>query len=253
MDTQGPNLPALQDARTSLGLTAPLTFALTLPSDEAIDRIASDDVLLAEARTQLPLVRARISRPATTQDLKDLIMARMQTYPQPMREDWEWSLFWADYTATLEGLTRESIEAGLKAWVASNAEFLPKPGQLRSIAMSQPTRTLLMLNTLSLACQEGQRREDESRAALQGQREAPHVRPRYFSKPKDDREAVAGMRDDWLTLQELRRAERPRVDARPTHGPLAEGHHVTAEMLSVLKRQTEEVDAAREASRAMFD
>lgn len=238
-------LPATTGTRTSLALTPALENALSFIDEEAVRLIASDQEMLNDATRLLPALTERVHQGATRAEIKNVIFARFPLYPQPFRHDWQWDLWWADYYSALEGLTGEAIDAGLTKWVAlPDSEFLPKPGKLKALAASTATRsgrTLYIVNrAIGMAAEAVQRDRRASPAA---------PRLKHVPKPPEDRSAVRGMMDEFRAGQKFRADHRERHEVRPMHGPLADGHHVTAEMLALMKRQAEdnEVNRARYA------
>lgn len=123
-----------------------LTSLLDSPdgSPEAIQReIASTPALLEEARAVLPQLRAVAEQKAGREGVKAVIGKRFALYPQPPRSEGESAAWWADYYDVLEDVPLASLEAAMRAYVADpKSEFMPKPGRLRELAFTTPSRSL---------------------------------------------------------------------------------------------------------------
>lgn len=122
-------------------LTGPLKcWLLDERSDHhAVSTIAKSPILQAEAKAMMPALRQAALAPATHDQIKAVIAQRFALFPQPQRNDGEWSAWWADYFDALDGLTPFAVEAGMAAWVRSpDAEFICKPGKLRELATTVP-------------------------------------------------------------------------------------------------------------------
>lgn len=252
MDTeQQRNALTTSDRPTTLGLSPALAHALT--ELDAAEIIAAAPNLIAEARDRLPILRARLMSPATLMDLKEIIGRRFVTYPQSVRSATEWEMWWSDYETALIGLSAEAVNAGIEAWIAKpESEFLPKPGRLRELALQTATPTGLTVGVLRSAIDADNRREAEARAARRDFEVTP-VRLKHIPKPREDREAVRGMMDEFRVGQVQRATEKPRPVMRETHGSLAPGHHVTAETLALVARHNKENAALRDAARGILD
>jgi hypothetical protein len=201
----------------------------------------ADPGILADARRFLPALSERVHQTATRPEIKNIIFARFALYPQPFRHDWQWDLWWADYYGALEGLTGEAIDAGLTKWVGlPDSEFLPKPGRLKALAGSTPTKTGRALHIVQMALTRA------AEAAPRDHHAAPAApRLKHIPKPPEDRDSVREMMREFRADQKFRDDHRERPAVRPMHGPLAEGHHVTDLMLKTMNRQAEEAEAAR--------
>ena len=111
--------------------------------DEAASRIANTPALLAEAREALPALKAVAETKAGQDGVRRVLSKRFTMYPQPSRTDEEWQDWFADYYHVLADVSLASLEAGMRAWVADpDSEFMPKPGKLRELAFSTPSRSL---------------------------------------------------------------------------------------------------------------
>jgi hypothetical protein len=87
----------------------------------------------AELQAMMPQLREAVCAPAGQAGVTAIVGRRFALFPQPDRSDGEWAAWWADYHAALEDLPAEAIEA--------DVEFLPKPGKLRELARSSPTKS----------------------------------------------------------------------------------------------------------------
>lgn len=230
-------------------LTEALENALSFIDEEAVRLISTDPTLLAEAGSLLPTLAQRVHQGATRPEIKDILFARFVVYPQPQRHDWQWDLWWADYYAILEGLTGEAIDAGLTKWVGlPDSEFFPKPGQLKALAEKTPTRTGRTIGIVQKAMTAA---AEAARPVARSSVAPPHLK--HVPKPPEDRQAVRGMIDEFRADQNFRAMYRERPEVRPMHGPLAEGHSVTGEMLSLLSRQAEDANKARDRYGAILN
>lgn len=85
----------------------------------------------------LQILRQAALRPASYEEIKDIIGSRFVTFPQPKRTQAEAAAFWADYFTALEGMTYAQIEGGMTCNVCHpDADFLWKPGRLADAARS---------------------------------------------------------------------------------------------------------------------
>jgi hypothetical protein len=65
-----------------------------------------------------------------------VIGARFALYPQPQRTEAEWANWWRDYLNALAGLPADVVEEAMQTWVAKpDSQFLPRPGELRALAL----------------------------------------------------------------------------------------------------------------------
>lgn len=111
--------------------------------DAAAREIANSPALLEEARAALPALKSVVEAKAGEEGVKAVISRRLALYPQPQRNESEWSAWWADYFDVLADVPLASLEAGMRAYVANpESEFMPKPGKLRELAFSAPCRSL---------------------------------------------------------------------------------------------------------------
>lgn len=111
---------------------------------EALQReIAETPALLDEVREALPQLQAVAQAPAGRDGVKLVIGKRFALYPQPQRSEGESAAWWADYFDVLEDVPLASLEAAMRAYVADpKSEFMPKPGKLRELAFTTPSRSL---------------------------------------------------------------------------------------------------------------
>ena len=112
-------------------------------TDEAAAEIAAVPALLEEARAVVADLQLYATAKAGVSGVKTVIGRRFATYPQPQRSEGEAVAWWADYIDTLSDLSLASLEAAMRAYVADPAsEFMPKPGRLRELARTTPSRAL---------------------------------------------------------------------------------------------------------------
>lgn len=123
-------------------LSEALTSRLNSGEGSDLQAIGQSPALRAELERSLPMMRAVATQKAGEDGVKAVIGRRFVLYPQPERSEGEWLAWWADYQAALAELPLESLEAGMAAYVAEpDSDFLPKPGRLRELARTAPTRS----------------------------------------------------------------------------------------------------------------
>jgi hypothetical protein len=121
-----------------------------LDRDGTHEATARDIATNPALRHELEMVYGRILREATDkagdEGVKAVIGRRFVLYPQPQRSEGEWVAWWGEYYTLLSDLPLASLEAAMRAWTARpDSEFLPKPGKVRELALSTPTRALKRL------------------------------------------------------------------------------------------------------------
>lgn len=208
-------------------LTGPLkSWLLDEPCDaKAIEVISQSPILQRQAsEAYMPIVR-EARRPATEEQIRDIVGSRFALFPQPERTDEEWAVWWAEYIGALEDLTPAAIEAGMKAWVRSiDAEFMPKPGKLRELAKTAPVTSKW------------------TRALDRISRATPKLEMKALPPPPVDRpsrEEMAAQMEEFLAIMKDKdpfakaraKAARPTPSAR-----LMEGSAMSAEMAALLGR-----------------
>lgn len=111
--------------------------------DEGAGWIAQFRDMVEEARVVLPTLHAEATAPAGEAGVKHVVGKRFPTFPQPVRTEGEWKAWWEDWFTALADLPLVGVEAGMRAWLAiDQTGFLPKPGQLRALALTTPSRTI---------------------------------------------------------------------------------------------------------------
>lgn len=112
-------------------------------NDEAVKVIVGNLALREEARAALPVLRAAATQKAGPEGVAEVIGRRMALYPQPARSDGEWGAWWADYTDALADLPWQALEVAMAVWVRDpKSEFMPKPGQLRELALTTENQAI---------------------------------------------------------------------------------------------------------------
>ena len=107
--------------------------------EQAAETIGRSPALRAEAVEALPVLKAIASRPATDEEIRDIIGRRFSVFRQPEMSEHEAAAWWEVYFDALDDLPAGSIEAGLRAWgKLRDSEFMPKPGRLRELALTAP-------------------------------------------------------------------------------------------------------------------
>lgn len=89
--------------------------------------------------SDLETLRRRATQPSGPDGVKAVVGRRLALYPQTEMNPGEWGAWWADYFEALEDIPTVAVEAGMAAWVRRpESQFMPKPGQLRELAMNTP-------------------------------------------------------------------------------------------------------------------
>jgi hypothetical protein len=209
MDEAKPNASPKSDLATISALTERLRVAVELDEGDLTQALVDSPALLAEAGNVLPVLHAASQRGAGLEGLKQVIERRYQIYPQPARATFEWDDFWAAYLDCCGTLTTASLEGAMQRWVADPAsQFLPKPGQLRDLALKTPTVAAARYLRLQRSVHAARELVVEQRRAGGFHLEA--VRLKHIPKPPEDRESVRAMMADFRTGQAQRAAERPK-------------------------------------------
>jgi hypothetical protein len=137
------NLPA--STSETKGLSTPLSEQLlNEPSSErAIAEIALTPALRDEARAILPALQAKATRRAGMEGVRNVIGRRIGLYPMPDMGEGAMKEWWGAYFDVLSDVPLASLEAAMRAWVAKpDSQFMPKPGQLRQLALSTPSAAI---------------------------------------------------------------------------------------------------------------
>lgn len=103
--------------------------------------IVSNPALHAECKAALPgLIADRDAAMAkiTSDKLTRILGRAMMIYGQPERTDGEWKEWIAIYQETLGDLSARSVEMAMNNWIKTSAAFMPKPGELREMALKVP-------------------------------------------------------------------------------------------------------------------
>jgi hypothetical protein len=104
-------------------------------ADLAIEALTTDPALHAEVKAALPALKAR-AQPCGAEAVVRLVGKLFAVFPQPDRSEAEWAAFWEAYTEDLGGIPLEALEAAVRDYRRKpDAEFLPKPGPLRELAL----------------------------------------------------------------------------------------------------------------------
>lgn len=104
----------------------------------AVDTVAYSPELYAECVEALPALiadRDKALTPATRETIGDVLGRRMATYTPPQFSDGEWRSWWADWMDAFSDVPDGVVEPAMRQWVRSPEPFMPKPGQLRAIAL----------------------------------------------------------------------------------------------------------------------
>lgn len=99
--------------------------------------------MLEEARVALPALQSIATAKAGEEGVHAVIKRRFPQFPQPERSAEDWRNWWADYYETLSHVPLASLEAGMRAYVATpGSEFMPKPWKLLELSDRTPSRSL---------------------------------------------------------------------------------------------------------------
>jgi hypothetical protein len=174
---------------------------------EAVADLAADPTLLAEARRALPALEVDARQPSGRAGVMRVISKRFALYPQASRSEGEWSAWWAEYLAVLEGLPETALEAGMAAWVAKpTSRFLPMPGQLRDLALTVPNPSAQAFSRARAALL----RADQAPAGPVGGLPPVEAALKPFPEPRraspEERERVRRMADDFARQAAAREA-----------------------------------------------
>ncbi len=179
--------------------------------------------MLAEAQAALPALRACAEYPSGQAGVRDVIGRRFALYPQPERSDGEWEAWWEDYLDALQDVPLAALTAAMSTWVKRpESQFLPKPGELRALALESVTREGLACDTIWSAS-----RIANNRRVVEPEPEAPKISP-------EERERVKAMVADFLK-QAKSRQPAP-VVMRPNHGKTDETG-ITPELRALVEKQ----------------
>ena len=199
--------------------------------------VSRDMVLLGEVEGLLPDLLGKAKEPAGKEGVKHVIGRRFALYPQPDRSDGEWAAWWADYCDVLEDLPRPALEAAMRSWVSgADAEFLPKPGKLREIALTSRTqeggmydtaRQALRLRLIELNSTPG----DGIEVPPVGHREIPR------GPTEADKARVRAWAREFVASVEAKHPKAATI--RPNRGAVDEGG-ITLELRTLIEKQRAE-------------
>lgn len=205
-------------------------------TDELVDLIVKSPEMHREAVVCWRKAADIAIAPAGPDGVRAIIGRRLVTFPQGDLSDGEWTAWWGDYTETLSDLSAQSLEGGMRAWIAKPAaRFMPKPGELRELARAAQTPDARIAHILSRAA--ALRFEAPAPPAnirLPGLRTLPPGPP---PQSASDRARVRAMADDTIrVLGETTEAQRPKPRELATHGTV-DASGITAEMRAHLQAQ----------------
>lgn len=190
--------------------------------------IANSPVLLAEVRRHLPSLQAIAKWPAGTAGVMRVIGSRFGLFPQPERSEEEWESWWGDYRDALQDIPLPALEAAMVEWVRKpDAQFLPKPGELRYMALQTQTRE-------ALAYQRARQAVDTEQPFV-GERMHIQAPPkREVPQPTAaDKARVKAWAAEFIAAQD---AKTPPPTMRPNYGPIDETG-ITPELRALVERQ----------------
>jgi hypothetical protein len=230
-----------------------LLYAGLRDEDSAVEEIARTPLLLDQAQGITEHLYAQARTPAGESGVRRVLFAYFEVYPQPTRSQEAWSLWWAPYVETLQDLPVVALEAGMKAWTAgADAEFLPKPGRLRELAMTvrNPANAAYLI-----AYKAGRRAHDLALLAASPQltrhdiAALPEIKARAMPT-EAQRESVRGMSAQFAAQVQANKPERPVLP--PTPVAFAPGLHVTEAMVAHIQRQDPDFGARDEGGSSVW-
>lgn len=105
--------------------------------------IATTPALRAEVEAALPALRDQAKAPAGPAGVGRVIGSREALYPPMNLSDGAKEAWWNDYIETLSDLPESALEAGMRLWIKQpDSQFMPKPGQLRQLALTAENRAV---------------------------------------------------------------------------------------------------------------
>lgn len=202
-------------------------------NERAVREIAQSAKLLAEARAALPTLEAQAKAPAGDEGVGRVVGKRLALFGVNLTPEAS-AAWWSDYLDCLADLPEAALEAGMRAHIRSGAAFMPKPGELRNLA----------LTTVNPAVKAFER----ARAALEWQPPKTYdptpvsITPRVMRQepPPEDKQRVRQMFADFAAHIETRK--------KPVESPFkckakVDETGITPELRAVMERRAED-DAA---------
>lgn len=105
--------------------------------------IATTPTLKAEVEAALPALRDQAKAPAGVAGVGRVIGSREALYPPMNLSEGAKEAWWNDYIETLSDLPESALEAGMRLWIKQpDSQFMPKPGQLRQLALTAENRAV---------------------------------------------------------------------------------------------------------------
>ncbi|MBO9710547.1 MAG: hypothetical protein J7521_20290 [Caulobacter sp.] len=205
-------------------------------NSRAVSEIVSTPALLDEARRLLPDLQRYATQPAGPEGVYRVLASRRVIFPQPVRTPEESDAWYGAYYDVCADLPETALEVGMQAWVAKpDSQFMPKPGELRALALATPSRLV--------------RAVDRCRAAVEYEAPKPPIESPYdfgstMRRPPPlptaaDREHVRRQMRDFLAKDDDRRAKadhKRRNDGPSIAGP-ADEKGVTPAMRALLAKR----------------
>jgi hypothetical protein len=139
------NLPTTTELH---GLTPELWTSLTsvkLSAQEAVEAVRRDPQAVGMIRAAIPSLADRC-RPCGEKAVIATLAPLLALYGVGDKSQAEWKFFWQVYSEMLAGLPLESVQAGVKAYVASqDSQFFPKPGPLLALCRAAQIPAIIAL------------------------------------------------------------------------------------------------------------
>lgn len=226
-----PNPPALKkQSQLVVGELMRLLHSST-PEAVCLDALIANPNLVSQCRVQLPQLRVKAQSPAYREGLERVLTPAFVIYPQPKdRSDAEWTAWWALYVDACGDLPLPAIAQAMRVWVKSREQFLPKPGELRELALKTPTEAAMQYERArrNIAMADARDRERwDGKVRLV----APFVR--------DTSEVIARTMEQHRAWKAAM-AEKypPKVRSLPpSHGATVPGRAITPQMVALIERR----------------
>ena len=220
-----PPSSALASKPTWPTLSEELRWRLASTTTDHARQIGHSPALRAELETALPAMKTFAMRKAGKDGVESVIGRRFVLFPQPERRPEEWAAWWADYQAVLADLPMEALETAMVSYVAGpDADFLPKPGRLRELAQTVPTKSAMLCHRAGIAL---------------SYRDEP---PRTWAEPEPSGPTEA----DKAAIKRMAAEVRAALTKPPAFGGYewrqakTDEHGLTAEMRKALARQQDQ-------------
>ncbi len=230
-DLTPPTANALSLRQPSPALKLQLSAAIS--NEQAVREIATNPRLRAECEQLYPTLSTQARNPSGTDGVMRVVGKRFALFGVNLTEE-SAPAWWDDYFEALEDIPESALEAGMRAHIKAGAQFMPKPGELRTLALTTVNPAVRAL--------------ERARAALEYQppKDYDHnpveVSPRILRAEPTAEEKARARR--WAADFSKRVEERPNPLKAPLGPPIqakVDETGISAEMRALLARQRGEV------------